>query len=159
IDQFFNASLGPYSWGGTYALNLTGETRIWPISWIPPWGYANASIVAHEMGHSFGLPHSSGDYGCPYDNQWDVMSYDRINCHLSRDPAYQCLGQHTIANHLSKLGWLTGESIATAPEGTNNQLYPLEQLALPQSPGFLMVKVPIGGSATHYYTAEVRRRV
>jgi hypothetical protein len=35
----------------------------------------------------------------------------------------------------------------------------LERLALPGSAGYLMVQIPIAGSADHFYTVEARRRI
>ena len=50
-------------------------------TWEPPWGYADISVIAHEMGHGFGLPHSTAiDWTSVYDNAWDVMSWDRYDC-------------------------------------------------------------------------------
>jgi len=47
-----------------------GPTQSYGLTWIANWGYADISVVEHEMGHSFGLPHSSGMYGETYDNYW-----------------------------------------------------------------------------------------
>ena len=50
------------------------------MTWLPPWGYESQGPVAHEMGHGFGLPHSSGPYNATYDSRWDVMSDVWGNC-------------------------------------------------------------------------------
>ena len=96
INMMFNDDLDGYAWGGSRYLTLDGVTRIWYATWEPPWGYQDITVIAHEMGHGFGLPHSSGNYGQTYDNQWDVMSDTWSNCGSSWDPTFGCLGQHTI---------------------------------------------------------------
>jgi hypothetical protein len=78
-------------------LTLDGLTKSWYMTWEPPWGCQDICVIEHEMGHGFGLPHSSGAYGQTYDNQWDVMSNTWSNCGCSRDATFGCLGQHTIS--------------------------------------------------------------
>ncbi len=158
INMMFNFDLDGYAWGGSRWLTLDGANRRWYMTWEPPWGYADITVIEHEMGHGFGLPHSSGNYGQTYDNRWDVMSDTWTDCGNSRDPTYGCLGQHTIAYHKNIDGWISATRRDTISAG-NQATITLEQLALPQTGNFLMAQIPIGGSATHFYTVEVRRKV
>ena len=59
IDMHFNEDM-TYSWGGSVYLSLDGVSRIWKATWMSDWGVAG--VQAHEMGHGFGLLHSSGPY-------------------------------------------------------------------------------------------------
>jgi M6 family metalloprotease-like protein len=160
INMMFNTDFdNGYAWGGggTYT-TLDGVTRWWSLTWEPPWGYADISVIAHEMGHSLGLPHSSGNYGWTYDNAWDVMSWDRYNCQIIVDPVYGCLGQHTISYHKDLLGWIPAGQKFTAVTGASATIT-LEQLALPATGSFKIAQIPIYNSATHFYTVEARRLI
>jgi len=157
INLMFNNDLDGYAWGGGYYMTLDRISKVWPMTWEPPWGYTAITVIAHEMGHAFGLPHSSGAYGATYDNQWDVMSDTWTNCGRSSNATYGCLGQHTISAHKDFLGWIPAGQKFTAGQNTNTAIT-LEQLALPTNGNFKMVQIPINGSSTHYYTVEVRRQ-
>ena len=157
INLMFNSDLDGYAWGGGLFMTLDGVTKFWPMTWEPPWGYSDITVIAHEMGHAFGLPHSSGQYGQTYDNQWDVMSDVWTNCSRSSDPTYGCLGQDTISFHKDLLGWIPAAQKFTLAWHSQATIT-LEQLTLPQTGGYLMAKVPIQGSSTHFYTIEARRR-
>ncbi len=159
INMMFNTDFdNGWAWGGTKAMTLDGVNQAWSITWEPPWAYSDISVIAHEMGHGFGLPHSSGNYGATYDNAWDVMSKDRYNCAAATDPTYGCMAQHTISYHKDKLGWLNWMQTYTYPGGIRT-VY-LERLALPSTTAeYRMIKIPIGGSATHFYTVEARKKV
>jgi hypothetical protein len=146
-----------YAWGGTKWMTLDGAAQVWSITWEPPWGYADISVIAHEMGHGFGLPHSSGAYGQTYDNAWDVMSQDRYNCAAAEDPTYGCMAQHTISFHKDRLGWIPAGQKFNTGQNTNTTIT-LEQLALPTNNNYKMAQIPIGGSSTHFYTVEVRQQ-
>ena len=156
INLMFNDLLDCCAWGGGWYTTLDGVSRLWYMTWEPPWGYGNVGVIAHEMGHGFGLPHSSGDYGQTYDNQWDVMSDVWSNC--SNHPVYGCLGQHTISYHKDRLGWVAPDLEFEAPTGTYATLT-LEQLALPQTHNYLLARIPVADSTTHFYTVEARREV
>ena len=155
INLMFNGDLDGSAWGGSQWATLDGRTGYWYSTWEPPWGYSSQTVIAHEMGHGFGLPHSSGDYGSTYDNQWDVMSDSFTNCSRSTDPTYGCLGQHTISYHRDILGWYAPAQRFTAASGSI--AITLEQSALPPAGGYRIARIPIGGSSTHFYTVEVRR--
>jgi hypothetical protein len=79
INLMFNERIGCCAWGGWRFLDRDGQYRRYGITWLPPWGYQNISAVAHEMGHAFGLPHSSGSYDTPYDSQSDEDAYEPDN--------------------------------------------------------------------------------
>lgn len=158
INLMFNYELDGYAWGGGDYLTLDGVTKVWSMTWEPPWGYRDITVISHEMGHAFGLPHSSGTYGQTYDNEWDVMSDTWSNCGNSSHITYGCLGQHTISYHKDKLGWIPANQKYTVNQYTYASLT-LEQLALPQTSNYKMVQIPIGGSSTKFYTVEVRRKI
>jgi M6 family metalloprotease-like protein len=162
INLMFNYDLDLYAWGGSRYMILDGVSKVWYMTWEPPWGYQNIGVIDHETGHGFGLPHSSGAYGKTYDNQWDVMSDHWSGCYRDgqdhSDPVYGCLGQHTISYHKDILGWITAGRKYIATPGSQATIT-LEQLTLPQTSNYLMAQIPIRGSATHFYTIEARRLV
>lgn len=158
INLMFNEWLGCCAWGGGSYLNLDGVEQEWRVTWEPPWAYSDISVIYHEMGHGFGLPHSSGDYGYVYDNVWDVMSADRFNCtEENADPVYGCLGQNTIAFYHELLEWIPPGQVYLADIGSHSLT--LEQIDQPQTNEFLLAKIPVEGSSNRFFTAEARRMV
>ncbi len=167
INMMFNSDFdNGYAWGGGRYMTLDGVSKVWSTTWEPPWGYADVSVIAHEMGHGFGLPHScwaawnasSNDYVCStaYNNAWDVMSKDRYNCAASRDTTYGCLAQHTIAYYKDRLGWIPADQKFTPTAGTSTSIT-MEQLAQPTNGNYKLAQISINGVSTHFYTVEVRR--
>ena len=154
INMAFNSTIGCCAWGGRRTMTLDGVTKTYRTTWLPPWATNSISVVMHEMGHGFGLPHSSADYGETYDSPWDVMSKDRANCAKAIDPVYGCIGQGTISYHKDILGWIAPEQKYTHRSGT--QTITLTPLGLPGASGYLMAQIPIDGSDTHFYTVEAR---
>jgi hypothetical protein len=158
INLMFNANLDCCAWGGGMNLCLDGVCS-WRMTWEPPWGYQNISVIAHETGHGFGLPHSSGNYGQTYDNQWDLMSDSWAPCSRGNsDPIYGCIGQHTISYHKNMLGWFTPSQLYTANPGTLRTIT-LERIALPNSENYLGAFVPIYDSPDLFYTVESRQLI
>ncbi|MCL4805298.1 MAG: hypothetical protein KJ046_13430 [Anaerolineae bacterium] len=156
INLVFNADIGCCAWGGSEGMTLDGTTGVWRTSWLPPWAVNNISVIAHEMGHGFGLPHSSGDYDATYDSPWDVMSADRANCSKNKDPIYGCIPQGTIGYHKDLLGWIPAARRYTHPNGTATiTLNPLGEVG---GGDYLIARIPIDGAADHFYTVEARRQ-
>ena len=161
INLMFNDifdSANNYAWGGSWYLNRDGVGKSYRMTWEPPWGYQSITVMSHEMGHGFGLPHTAYDNSYAYNNQWDVMSDTWSNCGNSTDPTYGCMGQHVISQHKDVLQWIPPALRFIAGRGSY-RILTLEQLALPSTPNLRMIKVLIGGSASHYYTIEARRKV
>ncbi len=156
INLMFNAVLDCCAWGGSRTLNLDGQTKTYRVTWEPPWGYENVGILAHEMGHGFGLPHSSGPYTAVYDSRWDVMSNVWDNC-PPYDPTYGCVGTHTISFHKDILDWVPVEQ-KYVPTPGSSQTITLERLGEPTATSdYLMAEIPITVGVEDFYTVEVRR--
>lgn len=155
INLMFNTDLDGYAWGGFECLDLDGSLDCWNMTWEPPWGYSAITVMSHEMGHGFGLPHSSGAYGYTYDNRWDVMSDTWTDCSRSSDVTYGCLGQHTISFHKDYLGWVSQKYIVA--NGTSATVT-VDRLDQPPTGNYQMAQIPIQGSSFHFYTAEVRQQ-
>jgi M6 family metalloprotease-like protein/uncharacterized repeat protein (TIGR01451 family) len=162
INLMFNSDLDGKAWGGSRYMTLDGVNRSWRLTWEPPWGYQSIGVIEHEMGHGFGMPHSSGAYGQTYDNEWDVMSDNWSGCSRGGqdhgDPVYGCMGQHTIAYHKDHVSWMPAGRKFVAASG-NRTTITLERLALPLTDNYLMAQIPIAGSSTRFYTVEARRLV
>jgi M6 family metalloprotease-like protein len=114
----------------------------------------NLALVAHEMGHTYGLPHSSAN-GQEYQNPWDLMGIvSGYRCAVNADPVYSCLGQHPIGKFKDDLGWIPANRLYEAPNGTNT--ITLERLALPQTDNYLLARITTPGGT---YTVEARQPV
>jgi M6 family metalloprotease-like protein len=152
INLVFNQNLDCCAWGGGRTLNRDGTNKSYRMTWLPPWAQQTGTF-AHEMGHGFGFPHSSGPYTTPYDSRWDPMSNGEK---LGAYPAYGPTPVHTITYHKDIGQWIPTASRFVATPGTHT--ISLERLGLPTSAGtYLMAKIPIQGSTTQFYTVEARK--
>jgi hypothetical protein len=153
--MMFNQDLDCCAWGGSTQLTLDGQSRTYRMTWLPPWSYQSQGPTAHEMGHGFGLPHSSGPYNATYDSRWDVMSDVWGNCPPD-DATYGCVGTHTISYHKDLLGWIPSNRRYIAALGTSQTitLEPLDQIS---SSGYMIARIPLPGSSTKFYTVETRQ--
>ncbi len=161
VNLIVNHSMQNVAYGGYggYPLNRDGVTW-YRYTWLPTWAWQNESPFVHEMGHAFGMPHSSGAYGAAYDSQWDVMSDTWGSCNRpgADDPTYGCLPQGTNSFHLDYyLSWMPAASKVTVNPG-QFQTVTLERLNQPSgNPGHRMVQVPFYGVSNRFYVVEARR--
>ena len=154
INLMMNDGLGGVAVGGSWTLALDGVSKVYGMTWLPTFGYENQYVLAHEMGHAFGLPHSSGPYDGVYDSLWDVMSGGGT-C-AGWEPVFGCRGVEAIAVHKDMLGWINPARryVAASP---STETIRLERLANPgQNDDYLFALVPIQGSTTAWYTVEAR---
>jgi M6 family metalloprotease-like protein len=149
VNLQFNGELDGYSWGGSWTLVRDGQTRTVGLTWMASW--ATQMTYAHEAGHAFGLPHSSGPYADTYDSRWDVMSSGGL---WDAEQATH-VANHPIAYHKDLLGWIAPEHRYVAEPGTSRTVV-LERTARAPAGNFRMAQVPIPGTR-HFYTVEARR--
>ncbi len=157
INFFFNQNIfGLASVGGTTPLLLDGDFKFYRTTMMSLFGWHNQATLTHEMGHSFGLPHSSGPYDTPYDSRWDVMS-GTDSC-KNPNEEYRCHGPHTNSFYKYAIGWID-PSRAYVATGDQKQTVFIKYLTDSKSPGYLTALVPIDGSDTEYYSIESRNPV
>lgn len=160
VNTFYNDDLDGYAWGGSRYATLDGVSKVWYVTWEPPWGYANEAPLAHEMGHGFGLPHannSDGD-GDPYDNPWDVMSDAWDNA--GHDATYGAQPKHIGIWSRDHLGWIdAARKLTVSANGAYNGIM-LDRASLRGSTHVQMIVVtlPAPAPASHYYVIEARKR-
>jgi M6 family metalloprotease-like protein len=160
VNIMLNGSLGCCAWGGQRFATLDGQSKTYRVTWNPP-NYQNHSTIAHEMGHGFGLPHSSGPANNPpsnlsvYVSSWDMMSDASGTC-IVNNPTIGCLAPGTIGYYLEMLDWLPAARIQSVTAG-NEATITLERLRLLQNvANKALIKIPIDNTGNRFYTVEVR---
>ena len=159
INMMLNDTFGCCAWGGRMGVDVQGQTVQFRTTWLPPWAFDSLHVIAHEMGHGWGLPHSSGPYGKVYDSAWDVMSGGNSNhtaaiCRVGNE-SLGCFQVGTIGFHLAMLGWIPENQMTVVESGTS-ATYTLDALTtLADSSNMLTIFIPIGNTRT-FYTVEVR---
>jgi len=155
------------AWGGGAFLNFPageGGNRVVSVTWMPfingnDFGWLDHGVLAHELSHSFGSPHSNGPGGYQYNNSWDVVSNPGGTCAVS-DASYGCLGQHAVGDNKLAMDFITGARIATHPANGAMATYNIERMAQPANAGGTHQLLKILTSDPHkYYTVESRQRV
>lgn len=159
INLIFNQSLGCCAWGGATWLSLDGQGKMYGATWVAAES-GTQTIWAHEMGHGFGLMHSSGPYSNIYDAAWDVMSASWWTCSVSGPhQVYGCIGQHTIGWHKDLLGWTASERLYTAAPGSSVTIEIARLGPGQSSSAYALAKIPIASSSAEFYTVEARQRI
>lgn len=155
LNLIFNTDLGRNAYGGQICLDLDGVSRCYGVTWLWPTWLDDPAVLAHEMGHAFGLSHSTADDEGVHGNAWDLMSEDGpwlAELYFPPEP------QHIIAHDKDRLGWIAADRNYAALPGSEATIV-LERLAMPSATDYLMATIPISGSAQRFYTVEARRRV
>ncbi|MBL0940942.1 MAG: hypothetical protein IBJ03_18765 [Gemmatimonadaceae bacterium] len=142
VGMHFNSAIGCCSWGGSTAVLLDGPARVMPAMWNMDW--ARSGTVWHELGHSFGLPHSAGPYGAVYDSRWDVMSSSSTGSFLNAD--FGRAGAHFLGYHKDRLGLIPDSSKVEVMSGTWHGLLESHSVAATTAGSKQLIVVPL----THY---------
>ena len=149
-------NLGPdWAFGGSWTLTVDGQTRTFGVAWMPKSGPAQ---LAHEIGHTIGLPHSSGGYSQVYDSRWDLMSYPYVTYDPTLNPP-DWVQQHTIMGNKHRLGWIDGVNQLLPALPSTQSIVLLRGAQTPASPGYHYARIPDPAVLGTYYFVEARRRV
>jgi len=156
INMMFNESLDCCAWGGGRGATLDGQFQSWRVTWNPPWAFGNEGVIAHEMGHGFGLPHANNSDldSNPYDSPWDVMS--SATGRAVNDPVYGRLGKHINMQFKYRLGWVTDGDGFIAGLLTDEVLE-IDHTALASTTNPRFVRLPVSDGS--HYMVEVRKQV
>ncbi len=156
INMMFNDDLDCCAWGGGRGANLDGLSKFWRVTWNPPWSFANEGVIAHEMGHGFGLPHSnnSDEDDSPYDSPWDVMS--SATGHGVEDAVYGFLGKHINMEFKHNLGWVT-DSDGFIANSMSDDVIVIDHTAMASTPNFRFARIPLSDNS--HYVIETRKEM
>jgi M6 family metalloprotease-like protein len=156
INMMFNDNLDCCAWGGGRGATLDGLNKFWRVTWEPPWSYANEAIIAHEMGHGFGLPHAnnSDEDSNSYDSPWGVMSSPTGNSVTHN--VYGSLGKHINMYHKSRLNWVT-DSDGYIADLFSNETITIDRSALLQTSNYRFARIPLSDST--FYIIETRFKI
>jgi hypothetical protein len=106
-------------------------------------GTQNPGLLAHEMGHVYGLPHSRRDgSNDDYKDPWDIMS--AANTFTAPDPEFTRIGPGVNACNMRSRGWLDETRVWKGGDGTYDETITLRPLAARDLPGYLAAELPGG---------------
>jgi M6 family metalloprotease-like protein len=154
LSMHFNSALDCCAWGGSSTVNADGASVTMPTMWMPTW--ATAGVIWHEMGHSFGLPHSGGPYGHTYDSAWDVMSSAGAGVYLNA--LFGRGGAHFVGYHKDRLGLIPYARRVEVAGGTYRGVIEPHEVP-PNNANPLYILIPIAGRPGAGYSVEARTRV
>lgn len=158
INMMFNGELDGRAWGGRSCGDVEGSSVCVSTTWNPSTSFTNLAMLAHEMGHGYGLPHSdnSDNDADTYDNPWDLMS--AYWSHVGYSGTYGALPKHLNIQQRERLGWVDLPRRLEIAEGANLTGVVLDRASLVASGNVQMVVLPEPGSDATY-RLEVRARV
>ncbi len=142
-----------FAYIGPQPQTYNGTQGIWGQAYFPNAYYQYQGGYAHEFGHTYGFHHSSNTIDlAEYHDNWDAMGNQWASS--ITDATYGNVAMGTIAYDRALNGWLPTSRIYTYSSG--NVSVDLGQLDSAVAGTYSMVKIPINGSSTHYYTVEYR---
>jgi M6 family metalloprotease-like protein len=164
VNMWFSGKLANRGWGfrrpiradgrnKTYAITAMSEPKTWSADANPPSG-----ILAHEMGHGFGLQHTAGGPHQEFSSDWDLMSSISKNCSFQDNPNFHCIPVHPIAFQKMLLGWIHSDEIVNVHPGSTKRFF-LKPIAQPELNGSYMAKVFLPRGTPGYLTVEARSAV
>ena len=146
VNFFFNGSLGGSSWGGGgYTYIAESHSKY-------------LGLIAHEMGHGYGLSHSSGRYGDSYDSPWDIMSGGGDNKPYG---VYYDAPIDTIAFYKQKLGLINinAQWNNIAFDATLSSTIHLSRLEEEAEEGNYLIANIYSADGSKHYSVEARDRI
>lgn len=147
-DAFDGYSIGGYRYAGSSL-----QRRVWHS--ISPGGGFTESLIAHEIGHTYGLPHSNNNDGLPgdpYDNAWDVMSWSYEGVW---DETYGHHPPPTNGYHYQQMGMIPAGDRMMLASGTRSTVI-IDRWGVVATPNVYLVTIPIPGDS-RFYTIETRK--
>jgi hypothetical protein len=145
LSPFFNVVVCTNLWHDIGAApGAGGVVAQGPTTQIP-------SLLAHEMGHVYGLPHSRIDGSVTdYQDPWDIMS--AAATFTAPDPEFSQIGPGVNAWNMRSRGWLDESRVWKAGDGGVDETIVLRPLAARELSGYLAAEIPGG------YLVEFRVR-
>ncbi len=166
---------------GYYGVNLMFSAAIWEdsafgtapsagwlgapyaVTWLPPGAHDASAVIAHEMGHTFGLGHSGfistycrhmqAARCAEYGDEWDIMGEPWLVPGGCATGTWGVWCGHLAAPNKVMLGWAT----PVVWSGTTQELTLVQAAQRPTGSGPLVVKIPSTNPAM-WYSVEYRAR-
>jgi hypothetical protein len=148
----FNLTLNLSAYAGPACVPTDDTPVCRTVVWLWRGPSERLAVWAHEMGHVFGLDHSTDTSGSAYTDFSDIMG-NVDSCQCGESPSRSA--QHPSAWQKRLLGWISPEREYLAPpDGTAT--IELRGLAEPGDDGYLLATVEDFGRVGYAYAVEAR---